>query len=249
MKLNKIIAAIGTLSIFATLVSCGGSSEDLTTLRVATVSDSKKEMYNLNFDDATGSKVVESDTYSIYVSSDIKSSLFIYEVDIMSLKDSQGDVIIDDDSDKLRTVISNTLYFSTGDSAIYSTEKAQYISYLYNTTDGIIKLANNDTLGFTPDYSQSLTKTVDLKSAYQFSKDNNLNDVKLNIVYLPTYFVRKNDGNVILSQYVLAPIYMTFVYSNGEKEIIDGKSQTSTIKGIKVATLTFKEGYNDVLEV
>lgn len=250
MKITKkIFGVVSLVAVTAlSLVSCSTSSEDLSVTRKATPSDEIKELYNLNFT-TDGQVLYESDTYSIYVAKDIKASLFTNQIDVLAIKDINDKNLVENDGDKLRNITSQSLVFSDGTSALYTTEITQYLNLFYNTTDGIAKLANSEYLGFTPDYSVSWTKTSDLKTPYEYYKNNNLTELKCNVVYIPTYFVRKNNGNIVLEQYIITPIYTAYTYSNGETEIINGEAKSSTIKDIKKVSLKFREGSSTILAV
>lgn len=249
MKITKKI--FGVVSLVAlgalTLVSCGGSSEDLSVTRRATPSDETKELYNLNFTTENSTEIYASDTYSIYAAKDMKASLFVNEIDVVSLKDKNDNNLFDTDGEKLRSINTQSLVFSDGTSALYTTEVTQYVNLLYGS-EALPKKLDSE-LAFVPDYSASWTKTSNLKTPYEFYIDNNLTELKCDVVYLPTYFIRKNNGNVVLEQYVITPIYTTYTYSNGEMEIVNGEAKASTIKDIKKVSLKFREGSSTILAV
>lgn len=243
---------LGVLSIIAlslvSLSSCGGESEDLSRNRQAIISSSTAEKYNLNFNNENGSLLVEKDNYSLYLATDVKASLVTYTVDVLQLKDLDGNNLVETEGEKLRNINSKTLVFSEGLSALYTSEVTQYINMLYDGTDGVGKVLTRDSLGFNPDLKPSWTKTSDLKTAYEYYKNNDLSELKLEIVYLPTYFVRKNEGIVVMEQHILAPIYMTYTTENSSKEIVNGELVDSNISSIKKSEFKFVENSNAVLE-
>ena len=250
MKITKKI--FGVVSLVAlgaiSLVSCTGNGEDLSVTRRATPSDETKKLYNLDFTSENSTEIYTSDTYSIYAAKDIKASLFYNEIDVVSLKDKNDNNLFDTDGEKLRNINSQSLVFSDGTSALYSTEISQYVNLLYGS-DGISEKLKRTDLDFTPDYSASWTKTSDLKTPYEYYVNNGLTELRCDIVYLPTYFVRKNNGNVVLEQYIITPIYTAYTYSNGEMEIVNGEGKKSSIKNLKKVSLKFKEGSNTILAV
>lgn len=246
--IKKILGVLSIISLgLVALSSCGGASEDLSYNRKATPSASSIEKYNLDFNSETGSLLFEKDNYSLYLATDAKASLVTHTIDVLELKDLDGNNLVETEGTKLRNINSNTLVFSDGTSSLYTSEVSQFVNMLYDGTDGAGKVLTTDTLGFTPDLKASWMKTSDLKSAYEYYNNNNLSELKLEIVYLPTYFVRKNEDNVVMEQYILAPIYMTYTTENSSKEIVNGELVDSKISSIKKSVFTFKEGSNTVL--
>lgn len=245
---KKILGVLSIISLgLVALTSCGGASEDLSFNRKATPGAEAVARYNLDFNNETGKLAYEKDDYSLYFANDIKSSLVTYEVDVLKLNNVEGNNLIESEDEKVRYIHSITYVFSDGTSALYSSETSQFVAMLYDTTEGAGKELTVDTLGFTPDLSASWTKTSDLKTPYVFYKNNNLSELKLEIVYLPTYFVRKSEGNVVMEQYILAPIYMAYTTNNGSKEIVNNELVDSKISSIKKSEFIFKEDSNVVL--
>lgn len=203
----KKLFAICLAILGIALVSCAGADkQDLESRREDSVSAEIKELYNLNFDDATNSKAIyvgderKDSYYDIYLAADPKASLFVYNLNIDEKIDSH-----------LKSFPVNTLIFAH---SIYDDEKQAFISEFYNSDYGIPSYD----LGFTVDTSKAMkgwSKTV--TNSYVADANEELeDDINISIAYLPTYFVRTYKNNVILKAYVFVPVYVAFTANNQE---------------------------------
>lgn len=231
----KKIFTLFLLMLSIVLVSCSsGEKQDLKSLRKDEVSDEIKTQLNITFDETTGSKKIytkerENDSYyDIYVAEDINASLFSYSYDITK------------DIDKhLKKVLVNTLTFAD---SMYSDEMAAYLKEFYAKEYGVTKLG----LNFTPITDDAWTKNL-YDSVILDAANDNVENIEVSIVYLPTLFVRTYKGNEILKVYVFVPVYVKYL-SDGKEikekddtyELVD---YTNPYKEVELLFDTKEPGY------
>ena len=240
LLMGASLAAIATL----TLASCSGSSEDLTSLRKDSVSDSVLADFNLSTlgtheKDMVGKKIYTEDRgtkksyYDIYIAEDgALATTFVYSKNL-------SDMVEDLDKKVKNRVLSNiTVNTLTFTSTIYTSEVSSYLSEFYNKKYGLTSytLDENKTKVYNNEYDFAINSTVawsktttTMKYALEAYKAG-VTDISVQTAYLPTYFVRTYKSEEILKCYVFTPIYIALVDNTTGKEIVK-----STVKGEKYA--------------
>lgn len=259
MKKLLIGSSILALSVLA-LTSCGGSSEDLTSLRIDNVSDETKTALNLTNlgtegKDIVGTKIYKDDRgtkksyYDIYVDAvDPNASMFVYSKNLADIVENFDKKVKDN---ALANITVNTLTFT---SSIYASESSSYITEFYNKKYGLTsytldenktKVYNYD-FGFEFEKTQSWTKTTStMKQALNAYKDG-VTDISIKTLYLPTYFVRTYKGEEILRCYIFTPVYIALVDNTTGKEIVSKKGEKYALEDSPLASYNeLKLVFND----
>ena len=228
--MKKLFALI-LLMFGVTLASCGGPKQDLTTLRKNDIDSNIATNLHINFDNETNSTKLYKDKrdgesyYDVYVSNDITSSLFVYELDI--------DNFI---NDRTQQIFANTLTFNI---TIYPDEQTSILNEIYHKDYGISKLS----FPFEADTTKAFSKNAFESYVIQASKD--LDELKLSIVYLPVLAYRVYKNQPVLKTYMFIPVHMSFV--SGGKQLKAAKNDKGyemvekEITGIDVITPLFDD--------
>ena len=247
MKKKVISVTVGLVAL-ATLAACSSSSDgDLTIVRSDLALDLSevKDKYNLDFIydlnnkakrlDSTVDLDESADYYTAYVSNDIKSTAFVYSINIDSDLETLGE--------RVQSYAIKSLLFRTSNS-IYESEQAQVAAKLFDTEKGLHQY--NDLFDFEINTVSSLAFTKSAKGAVKAYQAGS-RDITVDVVYVPTFVVRNyGEKNMqkqkILEKVVFAPIYCQL--TTGDKEIdTDGTLVDSKISSINKVTIEFDENY------
>ncbi len=231
--MNKLFKMVGVscLGLLA-LTSCG-NSQDLTTLRKDTVSDTIRSEYNITFDATTGSKkLYTSDRgdnksyFDVYIAEDYKASLVSYTMTLETLKSDVSDLEKRLEQNKLTSITIGSLSFST---ALYTDEASSFLNEIYNSTYGITSktttdgtTTNNFDFGFDPDSTASWTRTINGKYVNEAYLDGKT-DISIQVTYLPLLLNRYYNGNEIVRLYFFLPIR--------EAALVDGQKIVAPTDG------------------
>lgn len=230
--ISASILAFGALA----LTSCSSSNDgDLTVIRVDNPTDEVKNKYNITFmDDVNNTSLAtrlntadldqNSSYYAVYVAKDYASTAFVYTKDI------------DDD---LEEKGSRIVQFNVGSVAfknlIYSSEQNDIASAVFNQETGLAQFNGNGEFDFDIDSSANLIKSISATNAIK-AYENGVRNIKLQMVYMPTYIVRHYQGKTgamdILKTILFVPVY--YCYMSGDKEITaNGELIDSKITNIR----------------
>lgn len=213
--MKKILPIAISCSLAFILASCS-SSVDYKTLRTSSIDDDVKASLNIQFDETTNSKKLETEDqtgsyYTIYTNSDYKASLFMNTTCITE----DDSVIVKTLSDPKRTknVYVNALTFAGV--TFYSGETSAILTEAYDSTYGITTLD----LGFEQDTSSSWSKTLSTDYLINYINDNKEkiqnDEININVstVYLPILATRTYKDSKTLKTYVFVPVYFTYSVS------------------------------------
>ena len=247
MKKKVISVTVGLVAL-ATLAACSSSSDgDLTIVRSDLALDLSevKDKYNLDFIydlnnkakrlDSTVDLDESADYYTAYVSNDIKSTAFVYSINIDNDLETLGE--------RVQSYAIKSLLFRTS-SSIYESEQAQVAAKLFDTEKGLHQY--NDLFDFEINTVSSLAFTKSAKGAVKAYQAGS-RDITVDVVYVPTFVVRNyGEKNMqkqkILEKVVFAPIYCQL--TTGGKEIdTDGTLVDSKISSINSVSIEFDENY------
>ena len=245
---KKVISVTVGLMAMATLLACTSTPDgDLTIVRSDLALDLSevKDKYNIGFIydldnqakrlDANVDINSDTDYYTAYVSNDIKSSAFVYSINIDNDFETLGT--------RVQSYTASSLFFRTS-SGIYDSETSAVAAKLYDTEKGLHQY--NDLFDFEVSTISALAFGKSAKGAYKAYQDGNRN-ITVDIVYVPTFVVRNyGEKNMqkqkILEKVVFAPIYCQ--YTTNDKEIdFDGNLSESKVKSINKIDIKFDDKY------
>ena len=203
MKNKLLMFGLATLSLFS-LVSCGGSSEDYSNVReidLNQIDDTVKTGLGLfyNPESSESQKLLSNNDgesiYKIYVASDIKDSLFVYNYDLKNIFDEYGS--------KTESININ---YVTGTGKLYDTEISGILSGIFDTNSGIKNVLGD--LSFKDDVYSNLEFPVVVSLKEEYAKYEETQEAKkLSVVYALVYTVHVINGQDKLRDYFVAPIY------------------------------------------
>ena len=214
--MKKLLLPIFALCGLA-LTACNTGTK-LTDLRQDEVAQSVKDELLINFNDTTNSIRLESDDrtnqksyYDVYVSNDTKNNLFTYTIEFSKLNDKELTFEEAVKANRFRGASISNLIFND---KIYTEESTAILAEVYNTKYGISKNDSNgksELLGLKVKTKNLWTETIDCDAAVKAYQDDKKTDIKLQILYMPVFAKRVNDGLQVLKVWVFVPVSYNFV--------------------------------------
>lgn len=217
----KKILTVFVLMLTLVLASCGTTQDN--SLRKDNPSSEMSELLGLDSvksgSNITEVDVVSKDYYNIKLAEDKKSSLFVYNCLI--------DSILEESEERLRFLTVNPLIF-TADFTVDETTKI---------AGNLYSVVNKEYLGvgFDINVSSSWGTTIDAKDVMQAYVDGQ-RDNCISIVYLPAYVEHYQNNQMVLSAYVIMPVYYEMTTFK------DNKIQSETFNGYTIKDVKFAEG-------
>jgi len=162
--------------------------------------------------------------YKIYLNADYKSSLIRRKLSTINYKDEEVAIasFFEEYDDHIKTFTVSNLTFTN---LIYSSEYSSIIAKLYDKEEGLGNLTLGD---FETNTTAAWNKTISFDYARQYHNANENEEISLEIVYLPTFVVRKYNNIIVLKTYVYVPVYTAFTV-DGDEIIQDENGKISVI--------------------
>ncbi|MBQ9519977.1 MAG: hypothetical protein IJR67_00685 [Acholeplasmatales bacterium] len=119
---------------------------------------------------------------------------------------------------KVKSVTSNALFFNkpSTTNGIYSQEQTALLKYLFadaNTTLANLPLPTSKTITLQ---STSLLNTLDITCGNFYYNANQNEEILFETIYLPIYFTRFKDTQIVLQAYAFIPVYSQLINSAGK---------------------------------
>ena len=150
--------------------------------------------------------------YKIYLNTEYKSSLIRRKLSTINYKDEEIAIasFFEEYDDHIKTFTVSNLTFTD---LIYSSEYSSIIAKLYDKEEGL----GNLTLGnFETNTTEAWNKNISFEYARQYHNANENKEMSLEIVYLPTFVVRKYNNIIVLKTYIYVPVYTAFTVDGNE---------------------------------
>lgn len=217
----KKILTVFVLMLTLVLASCGTTQD--TSIRKDNPSSEMNTLLGLD-SVKNGKSINEVDTsskdyYNIKLAEDKKSSLFVYNCMI--------DSVLKESEERLRFLTVNPLIF-TADFTVDETTKIAGDLYSVLTKEYL-------GVGFDINVSSSWGTTIDAKDVMQAYVDGQ-RDNSISIVYLPVYVEHYQNSQMVLSAFVIMPVYYEVTTFSNDK------IQSEAFNGYTIKDVKFAEG-------